>query len=107
MRKLQESGLTLNYDKFEIGVSSMTYMGDVLSGEGLKLSDERVKAIVEAPAPQNQSKLRSFLESVELCAKFIANFSTVLSPLWDLACRNAKWKWGREKIKHFKTLKFG
>ena len=42
MRKLQESGLTLNYDKCEIGVPSMTYMGDVLLGEGLKLSDERV-----------------------------------------------------------------
>ena len=35
MRKLQESGITLNYDKCEIGVQSMTYMGDVLSGEGL------------------------------------------------------------------------
>ena len=34
MRTLQESGLTLNYDKCEIGVSSMTYMGDVLSGDG-------------------------------------------------------------------------
>ena len=44
MRKLQESGITLSYDKCEIGVPSMTYMGDVLSGEGLKLSDERVKA---------------------------------------------------------------
>ena len=32
MRKLEESGLTLNYEKCEIGVSSMVYMGDVLSG---------------------------------------------------------------------------
>ena len=71
MRTLQESGLILNYDKCEIGVSSMTYMGDVLSGEGLKLSEEQVKAIVEAPAPQNRSEFRSFLESVELCAQNI------------------------------------
>ena len=56
MRKLEESGLTLNYDKCEIGVGSMIYMGDVLSGEGLKVSSERVKAIVEAPAPQNPSE---------------------------------------------------
>ena len=40
MRKLEESGLTLNYYKCEIGVSSMVYMGDVLSGEGLKVSSE-------------------------------------------------------------------
>ena len=40
MRKLEESGLTLNYDKCDIAVSSMAYMGDVLSGEGLKVSSE-------------------------------------------------------------------
>ena len=105
MRKLQENGITLNYDKCEIGVPSMTYMGDVLSGEGLKLSDERVKAIVEAPAPQNQSELRSFLGSVQFCAKFIPSFSTVSSPLWDLTCRDAKWKWGPREDKAFQDIK--
>ena len=51
MRKLEESGLTLNYEKCEVGVESMIYMGDVLSGEGLKVSSEQVKAIVKAKAP--------------------------------------------------------
>ena len=80
MCKLEESGLTLNYDKCDIAVSSMVYMGDVLSGEGLKVCSERVKAIVEAPTPQNQSKVRSFLRSVQFCAKFIPNFATISSP---------------------------
>ncbi|KAK3715644.1 hypothetical protein QZH41_020722 [Actinostola sp. cb2023] len=48
MHKLEENGLTLNYQKCKIGVPSMIYMGDVLSGDGLKVSSERVKAIVEA-----------------------------------------------------------
>ena len=49
METLEENKVvSLNYDKCEIGVSSMIYMGDVLSGEGLKVSSERVKAIVEA-----------------------------------------------------------
>ena len=52
-------------------------MGDVLSGEGLKLSDERVKVIFEAPASQNLSELRGFIGSVQFCAKFITNVSTV------------------------------
>ena len=57
MRKLEESGLSLNYDKCDVGVSSMVYMGGVLSGEGLKVSSERGKAIVEAPTPQNQTEV--------------------------------------------------
>jgi len=84
---LEESGLTLNYDKCDIGVSSMVYMGDVLSREGLKVSCERVKAIVEAPTPPNQSDVRSFLGSVQFCAKFIPNFATISSPLWDLTSK--------------------
>ena len=65
MRKLEESGLTLNYEKCEIGVSSMVNMGDILSGEGLRLSSDRVKAIVEAPAPQNLIEVRNLLGSMQ------------------------------------------
>lgn len=67
MHKLEESGLTLNYDKCDVGVSSMVYMGDILSGEGLKVSSERVNAIVEAPTPQNQTEVRRSWVSSILC----------------------------------------
>ena len=105
MRKLEESGLTLNYDKCDIGVNSMVYMGDVLSGEGLKVSSERVKAIVEAPTPQSQSEVRSFLGSVQFCAKFIPNFATISSPLWDLTSKDVKWQWGAKESKAFQEIK--
>ena len=49
---LQDIGITLNYDECEIGVRNMTYMGEIFSGEGLKVPDERVKAIVEEHAPK-------------------------------------------------------
>ena len=105
MRKLEESGLTLNYEKCEVGVDSMIYMGDVLSGEGLKVSSERVKAIVEAPALQSTSEVRSFLGSAQLCAKFIPNFATISSPLWDLTGKDVKWKWGLKEAKSFQEIK--
>ena len=92
MRKLEESGLTLNYEKCEIGVSSMVNMGDILSGEGLRLSSDRVKAIVEAPAPQNLIEVRNLLGSMQFCAKFIPNFATISSPLWDLRPIFAVWR---------------
>ena len=53
----------------------MVYMGDVFSGEGLRLSSDGVKGIVEAPAFQKLSEERSFLGSVQFCAKFIPNFN--------------------------------
>ena len=80
-------------------------MGDVLSGEELKLSIEHVKAIDEAPIPQNQSELRSFLGFVQFCAKFIPNFATLSSPLWDLVGKNVTWKWGIQEEHAFVEIK--
>ena len=57
MKKLEESGLTLNYDKCQIGVSSMEYLGNVLTDKGLQVSDDNVKAIVQALRPKDQSEL--------------------------------------------------
>jgi len=105
MRKLKECGLTLNYDKCGIDFSSMVYMGNVLSGERLKVSSERGKAIVEAPTPQNQSEVRSFLRSVQYGAKSILNFATISSPLWDLTSKDAKCQWGAKRAKPFKKSK--
>ena len=85
----------------------MVCMGDVLFGEGLKVSSERVKAIVEAPAPQNQSEVRSFLGSVQFCAKFIPNFATISSSLWDLTSKDTKWHWGPKEENHFEKSKTG
>lgn len=35
MKKLEESGLILNYDKCQIGVCSMEYLGNMLIDSGL------------------------------------------------------------------------
>ena len=43
MRKFEENVLTLNYDKCVIGADSMVYMGEVLTGGGLQVSQKRVE----------------------------------------------------------------
>ena len=105
MRKFEEHELTLNYEKCVIAAKSMEYMGEVLTGEGLQVSKKRVEAIVDAPRPQNQSEVRSFLGSTQFCAKFIPGFSTISSPLWDLTCTGKSWKWGTKEEEAFEEIK--
>ena len=105
LRKLEESGLTLNYEKCIVGASSMVYMGDILSTDRLQLSEKRVEAITEAPAPKNQFEVRSFLGSVQFCAKFIPQFATISAPLWDLTCENATWQLGAKEEAAFAQIK--
>ena len=74
-----------------MGWLSLEYMGEVLTGEGLQISKRKVEATVDAPKPQNQSKVRSFPGSALL------GISTISSRLWDLTCIGKSRKWGTKE----------
>ena len=78
------------------------YLGYCIDADGLHKSLAKVKAIVEAPRPQNQHQLRSFLGLVNYYGKFISPLSTITHPLNQLLCHQTKWNWYEEA---FKTLK--
>ncbi|XP_062389531.1 uncharacterized protein K02A2.6-like [Sardina pilchardus] len=59
--RLEEFGLRVQKDKCEFFKDSLEYLGHVIDAHGLHKSPEKVRAIVEAPAPTNVSQLRSFL----------------------------------------------
>ena len=99
IRKFEESGATLYYEKSIIGATSITHMGAVLTGEGLQVSDKRVEAILGAPGPQNQPEVRSVLRSAQFCAKFYQGFSTISSPSFDLTNAGKPCKWDTKEDK--------
>ena len=82
----------------------MEYLGNVLTDKGLQISDDKVKAVVQAPRPKDQSELRSFLGLVQYCARFIPSFAIIASPLWDLTKAHVKWKWGTTEENAFQAV---
>ena len=56
-------------------------MGHCIDAEGLHSTKEKLKAIVEAPAPKNIQELRSFLDLINYYGKFIPNATSILAPL--------------------------
>ena len=42
-------------------MKSVKYLGHVIDAEGLHPTEDKVRAIRDAPAPQNVTQLRSFL----------------------------------------------
>ena len=42
-------------------MKSVKYLGHVIDAEGLYPTEDKVRAIRDAPAPQNDTQLRSFL----------------------------------------------
>ena len=62
-----------------------------LTVQDYKTSDDKVKDLVNAPAPRNVSELRSYLGLVNYYAKFLENLSTVLHPMNCLLQSNTPW----------------
>ena len=84
---------------------SVEYLGHVISASGLKPAPEKIRAIVEAPTPQNLTQLRSFLGLVNYYAKFLPQLSTTLAPLYSLLQKKTKWKWTSTQEEAFKSAK--
>ncbi len=52
------------------------YVGHRIDEHGLHPMEDKVEAIINAPAPQNVSELRSFLGLINYYGIFLANLST-------------------------------
>ena len=55
------------------------YLGHRINEEGIHTSNQKVKAIVEAPSPRNLQELRSYLELLK--EYVIPQLATTLHPL--------------------------
>lgn len=105
LQRLQGAGLVLQKEKCLFFQSEINYLGYVINKEGLKKSPEKIKAIVQAPVPTNVSQLQSFLGLVNYYRCFVPGASTVLSPLYELLKKGAKWCWSDRENEAFMRIK--
>jgi hypothetical protein len=102
--RLNEKGLTVN-EKCKIGVEKVEFFGLEFSKEGIRLTEDKVKALVEASTPSNSSEVHSLLGLSTYSSRFIYKHADIVEPLRQLIKKNAKWKWGEEEELALRVLK--
>ena len=105
LQRLQSAGMRLKKEKCGFLLPSVSYLGHVISSDGLHTEESKVRAIVDAPEPQNVGELRSFLGMVNYYGKFLPDLATVLSPLYKLLQGSIGWSWGRKQRESFNRVK--
>ncbi|XP_048244738.1 uncharacterized protein K02A2.6-like [Haliotis rufescens] len=105
LSRLSKAGLRLNAQKCKFMVGSVEYLGHKIDAQGLHPLDEKVKAIVSAPAPCNVAELKSFLGLVQYYQRFLPNLATTLAPLHRLLRKEVTWSWGAQQKKAFNMVK--
>jgi hypothetical protein len=105
LEKLREHQLYAKYSKCEFWLSEVTYLGHMISKDGIAVNPERVQAILEWTPPKNVKQVRSFLGIASYCRRFVENFSKIAKPLTDLLHKGVKFEWTDKCQESFQTLK--
>lgn len=82
--RLQSEGLKLSLDKCTFCQTSVSYVGHIVSQDGVSTDPSKIDAVKSWPRPQNVSELRSFLGFCGYYRRFVKDYSKVSYPLNQL-----------------------
>lgn len=71
LERLQAYGLKLNISKCEFGVPELTFLGHLVTPQGLKPLPEKVDAVRQYKLPETVSALRKFLGFINFYRRFV------------------------------------
>ena len=83
----------------------MEYLGYILSLEGLCMSEDKVKAILDWPVARKVKDIQSFLCFANFYRRFIHEYSDIVIPLTCLTCKGTPWKFNDKCMAAFNELK--
>lgn len=79
--RLEEEGLKLSLDKCQFGRTSVTYVGHVVSQDGVATDPSKIEAVATWPRPQTVTALRSYLGFCGYYRRFVKDYSKLCRPL--------------------------
>ncbi|MBW0539956.1 hypothetical protein O181_079671 [Austropuccinia psidii MF-1] len=90
---------------FRTKYGSYEYLGYVVSSEGLKMDQEKVKQILNWPPPRNLNALQSFLGFANFYLCFIKNYSKKISSFTSFLKKDSCFPLNEEALRQFHQLK--
>ena len=105
LNRAREVNLKLNLAKCHIRKDAVSYIGHLLTKDGLMPDPEKVRAVKGMRQPQNTKELRTFLGFMQYLAKFIPNLAEVTAPLRKLLEKEVAWHWETQREQSFQNLK--
>ena len=111
LQKLRAAGLKLKPSKCEFFKDRISYLGHIVSKDGVETDPKKVRAIQKWPKPETVYDVRSFLGFTNYYRKFMFRYSRITRPLNELISgENAKKKrapvaWEEKHQEAFNRLK--
>ncbi|GBM54291.1 Transposon Ty3-G Gag-Pol polyprotein [Araneus ventricosus] len=104
-KRLQKANFNLSSKKCRFFRKEYSYLGHIISSDGVKTDPEKTKAVVDWPRPETVYHLRSFLKLCTYYRRFVRNFSAIARPLHKLTEARSNFNWTEECEKSVNSLK--
>lgn len=85
LTRFRECGLKVKWSKCSLFQRQVSYLGHVISAEGVATDPEKTRVVAQWPRPSTVAELRSFLGFAGYYRRFVKHFSQLAAPLHGLA----------------------
>lgn len=85
---LRRAGLTIKLEKCQFLYQRVTYLGHILSENGIEPGTHKVAAIRDFPVPRNAHGVQRYLGLTSYFRKFVPHFAQLVTPLNELSKSN-------------------
>lgn len=102
---LSSNQLQVKRSKCVFAQSSLTYLGHVISAEGVSTDAKNIQAVLQWLVPSNVKEVRGFLGLAGYYRKFVRHFGILSRLLTNLLKKNVVFHWTAETQASFDALK--
>ncbi|KAH7621093.1 putative Transposon Tf2-9 polyprotein [Nannochloris sp. 'desiccata'] len=103
--RLKEHNLIAKLSKCSFFQAEVEYLGFVVSGNGVKMAEDKVRAVLEWPTPSNATEVRGFLGLTGYYRHFIKHYAHIAAPLNELTKKSLRFLWTPLHTHAFEELK--
>ncbi|KAG9103194.1 hypothetical protein FRC06_011819 [Ceratobasidium sp. 370] len=105
LEQLRQNHLFVWPKKCHFRVTTVDYVGLMITPRGISMEQGKVKDVLEWPEPKTVKQTQAFLGFCNFYRRFIPDFSTIARPLHDLTQKGKAWKWEEREQEAFQQIK--
>ena len=93
LQRCRDKGIKLNKEKLKLLRTEVTYMGHIISSDGLKPDPAKIQGIQEMPSPTSTQDVKRLLGMVNYLQRFVPKMPEITAPLRDLLKEQTCFQW--------------
>ncbi|BES87348.1 Hypothetical protein NTJ_00154 [Nesidiocoris tenuis] len=93
LERFQKFNVTLNKQKCSFRTDQTTFLGHVISADGISPDPKKINAVMNLPQPQNPSEVRRLLGMYNYLTCFVKNAADLAKPIRDLLQSKNEFSW--------------